>query len=285
MFDLIYRFDPSSSTSHPPKDAKEACERLVRGNHEFAQLTDTRHNGRKQHVIHIDPKAFGWGAAPGQAPRQTPFAAVLGCSDARVPTEMVFSKSCNEIFVVRVAGNVLGNECLGSLHYAVNQFPSTLKVIVVLGHGRCGAVTQAVDVFLAPRRYIDIASDAPLRSIHDQILVAVRVACIAIEEVYGNAAKTRKNYRDALVEAAVVINASWTAHCLAQEFREKRGKDVSVYFGAYDLVSRYVRLPISHPDALTATEKGIFKPPVDVSGFRRLALKICEGPLIQSLLQ
>lgn len=286
MFDLIYRFDPSSSSKLPhPADSKDACALLVRGNHDFAELTDPRRTDRISHVIPIDPLAVGLGAANGEAPKQAPYAAVLGCSDARVPTEMVFSKGCNEIFVVRVAGNVLGNECIGSLHYAVKQFSSTLKIIVVLGHGRCGAVTQAVDVFLTPRRYIEIANDHPLRSIHDQILVAVRVASIAIEEVYGPTASRRKNYRDALIELAVVINASWTAYCLQQEFRGRGREHVGIFFGTYDLVSRYVRLPVSKPETLTAKEKGLFRPPTDVPGFRHLALKVCQGPLIQSLLQ
>jgi carbonic anhydrase len=57
---------------------------------------------------------------------------------------MVFSKGCNELFVVRVAGNVLGQECLGSLRYAVSHFPE-LRLIVVLAHAKCGAVSEAVD--------------------------------------------------------------------------------------------------------------------------------------------
>lgn len=105
-----------------------------------------------------------------------PFAAILGCADARVPTEMIFAKGCNELFVVRVAGNVLGRECLGSLRYAVAHFPKTLKLLVVLAHAKCGAVTEAVDVYLQPGRYLEIATDHSIRSIADQILVAVRVA-------------------------------------------------------------------------------------------------------------
>jgi carbonic anhydrase len=286
MFDLVYRFDPCSTSSIAlPQTSEEACDVLVKGNRKFAELTDTSRKGKESHIIKIDPRSFGWGATNGDAPAQAPFAAILGCSDARVPTEMVFSKACNEIFVVRVAGNVLGNECLGSLHYVVKQFPSTLKIVVVLAHGGCGAVTQAVEVFLKPRRYIEIASDHPLRSIHDQILVAVRVASMAIEELYGASAVKRERYRDALIEAAVVINAAWTAYCLRQEFRTRRQSNLGIYFGIYDLKSRFVRLPLSLPDGVTAQEKGLFKPPEDVGGFRRLALKICEAPLIQALLR
>ena len=73
------------------------------------------------------------------APRQTPFAALLGCADARVPLELVFSRSANDAFAVRVAGNVLGAECVGSLDFAVTQLPS-IRVVAVVGHTGCGAV-------------------------------------------------------------------------------------------------------------------------------------------------
>src|SRR4029077_18438536 len=143
---------------------------LVQGNRDFAQMTDTHNSGKKARVIHFDPQAFGWGVGNGGAPLQAPFAAVLGCADARVPTEMVFSKGCNELFVVRVAGNVLGQECVGSLRYAVSHFPATLKLAVVLSHAQCGAVTGAVHLYLEPRRYLEIATNYAVRSIEDKIL-------------------------------------------------------------------------------------------------------------------
>ena len=66
------------------------------------------------------------------APR--PFAAVLGCSDARVPIELIFNEGPNDLFVIRGAGNGLGSEVLGSLKYAVEHLGGSLKVVVVLGH-------------------------------------------------------------------------------------------------------------------------------------------------------
>ena len=82
---------------------------------------------------------------------------------------------------VRVAGNVLGQECVGSLRYAVGHFPTTLKLVVVLSHAQCGAVTEAVRLYLEPRRYLEIATDYAVRSIEDQIMVAVRVAAMSME--------------------------------------------------------------------------------------------------------
>lgn len=96
-----------------------------------------------------NPSAFGISSVTGEPPKQTPFAAVLGCADARAPVDLVFERAVNELFVVRVAGNVLGDECLGSLEYAVANL-DTIQVFIILGHTGCGAVTTAVDAFLNP---------------------------------------------------------------------------------------------------------------------------------------
>lgn len=282
MFDIIYRFDPTKEEGLKlPATWMEARDLLTKGNCDFAEMTDINRPDRAEQVIPFDPRAFGWGVASEGAPAQSPFAAVLGCSDARVPTEMVFSKGCNEMFVVRVAGNVLGHECLGSLHYAAHHFVSSLKVLVVLGHGGCGAVTAAVDVYLEPRQYISIATDHPLRSIADQIFVSVRVAAMAIEQAYGPDAQKQPGYRAAMIELATVLNAAWTAYCLRREFDTVARNDLGVVFGSYDLVSRYVRLPMSLAGQLIQEEIGLFEPPDSAEGFRALALYVCRGKVIQ----
>src|SRR5690606_29904321 len=120
-----------------------------------------------------------------------PFAVVLGCSDARVPTEMVFHQGCNDLFVVRVAGNVLGSECLGSIDYALHQMSESIKIVVVLGHSGCGAVTAAVDAFLQPANYLAVASSHPLRAIVDRLMLPVRGTAKAIEVEYGAEAAER----------------------------------------------------------------------------------------------
>jgi carbonic anhydrase len=282
MFDIIYRFDPAKTEGLKlPATWEEARDIMVQGNRDFAEMTDINRKDRVVQIIPFDPRAFGWGVAIEGAPLQSPFAAVLGCSDARVPTEMVFSKGCNEIFVVRVAGNILGNECLGSLHYAVQHFPSTLKLLVVMAHAGCGAVTAAVDIYLEPRKYISIATDHPLRSIQDQIFVSVRVSAIALELTYGIEVSRQPGYRAALLEAAIIMNAAWTAYCLKQEFRAASRNDLGVVFGAYDLVSRFVRLPLSVPGEITPEEIGLFDPPDTVEAFRALARYVCQGKLMQ----
>ena len=94
-----------------------------------------------------------WCAAQGEMPKQAPFAVVVGCSDARVPTEMIFGQGFNDLFVIRVAGNVLGDECLGSIDFALNALSDSVKVVVMLGHSGCGAVTGAVDAYLQPFKF------------------------------------------------------------------------------------------------------------------------------------
>ena len=77
------------------------------------------------------------------AAHQAPFAVVLSCSDSRVPPEAVFDRGAGDLFVIRVAGNIVDEEAAGSIQYAVEVQKYT-KLIVVLGHQRCGAVDAAV---------------------------------------------------------------------------------------------------------------------------------------------
>jgi carbonic anhydrase len=78
---------------------------------------------------------------------QRPFAIIVSCSDSRVPPEIVFDQGLGDLFVVRVAGNVINDEGLGSIEYAVDHLGS--RLIVVLGHQRCGAVQAAKETIAA----------------------------------------------------------------------------------------------------------------------------------------
>ncbi len=105
-----------------------ALERLKEGNRRFASGTVKRRN---------------WSAkVVATASGQFPFAAVLGCMDSRAPLEIVFDQGIGDVFGVRVAGNVVNDDELGSLEYAVKV---GTKLIVVLGHTGCGAVKGAID--------------------------------------------------------------------------------------------------------------------------------------------
>src|SRR5262245_47226287 len=162
--DIIYRYDPYKPiVPRQLEDATAAIEMLNRGHERYVTIVTQVHkelvgdHSTGQVVIPSDPLALGMPLWSGAPPVQTPFALVLGCSDARVPIERIFDQSPNDLFVIRVAGNVLGVECLGSIDYAVNQLGGSLKLLVVLGHSSCGAVTAAVDSYLAPRDYASIA--------------------------------------------------------------------------------------------------------------------------------
>jgi carbonic anhydrase len=111
--------------------ADEALSRLLNGDKRFVAGKSEEPTGaalvERRHVLAKDQK---------------PFAVILGCSDSRVPPELIFDVTLGDIFVVRTAGEVVDAIVLGSLEYAVEHLGT--KLIVVLGHERCGAVTAAV---------------------------------------------------------------------------------------------------------------------------------------------
>src|SRR6187549_4292217 len=94
---------------------------------------------------------------------QTPFAIVLGCSDSRVPAEIVFDQGLGDLFVIRVAGNIVAPSQVGSVEFAAEQFGTQL--VVVLGHTHCGAILAALEAAKAPTSY-----SPNLRSIVNRVL-------------------------------------------------------------------------------------------------------------------
>src|SRR5512139_387673 len=94
----------------------------------------------------------GWPDHPNQSARrrrevsdagQQPYAIILSCADSRVPPEIIFDQGLGDVFVIRVAGNVLDDVILGTIEYAVEHMHTPL--VMVLGHDKCGAVTAAVE--------------------------------------------------------------------------------------------------------------------------------------------
>ena len=264
MIEIIWRLDPdAANTERQPQTVADARARLEAGSAAFARL------GRKggRYVVALPPDALGLPAAPGAAIAQAPFAAVLGCADARVPVEVVFGQAANDLFVVRVAGNVPGTECLGSLDYAVSHLAS-LRLIAVVGHSGCGAVTAAVDAFLEPESYFAIAGNPDLRAIVDAIMVAVTTAADALADTYGATVAKQPDYRAALIETAVVVNAAFTASLVQREMKLIGGDQLGVAFGVYDLAQRSVGLP-----AATGWEAGLADPPATAAALSELARK------------
>jgi len=193
IIEITYRYDGTDATIRPrPADAEAARMRLDDGSRSISTLLDslTDGTGVAHRVIPVDPRDLGLATNSPGAPKQRPYAAVLGCSDARVPIELIFNEGPNDLFVVRVAGNGLGLEVLGSLKYAVDHLGGSLKIIVVLGHSGCGAVSAAVDAFLSPRTYLSFAAQHSLRSILDRLLVVVNAAAMAMIAAFGAAPMT-----------------------------------------------------------------------------------------------
>jgi carbonic anhydrase len=286
MIEIVYRYDPNAQDPpRQPGTPAEARSLLEEGNRTFAELLSSVNAGEPvRRVIPFDPRDIGWGEGPGIGPTQKPFAAVLSCSDARVPTEMVLRQGSNSLFVARVAGNVVGNESLGSLLYAIQHFANSLKLVVVLAHSRCGAVTAAVDAYLKPRRYLPLAAHNPLKSIVDSILVAVRSAALALEEVHGTQVAKVPGYPDALLAASIVLNAAWAAFSLQHTVTPDLRSNIDVMFSVYDLDSRYLRLPLAASAPFAAQEMGLFPAPKESEEFRNLARTVCGGGYVQKLL-
>ena len=98
---------------------------------------------------------------------QSPFAIILGCSDARVPAEIVFDQGLGDLFVIRVAGNVVAPSQVGSVEFAASRFNT--RLVVVLGHSRCGAVLATIEELQRPAENQSIN----LRSIVDRVRPSV----------------------------------------------------------------------------------------------------------------
>ena len=135
--------------------AAEALQRLREGNARFASGDRCRETflGHTERDKHVDG--------------QNPFAVILGCSDSRVPVEMVFDQGLGDLFVIRVAGNIVAPSQIGSIEFAAEQFGTQL--VVVMGHSQCGAVQATIEQLLRPSNM----QSPNLRSIVDRIRPAV----------------------------------------------------------------------------------------------------------------
>jgi carbonic anhydrase len=99
--------------------------------------------------------------------RQEPFAIILGCSDSRVPAELVFDQGLGDLFVIRVAGNIVAPSQIGSVEFAAERFRT--RLVVVLGHSGCGAVIATIDELKQPAE----KQSRNLRAIVDRVRPSV----------------------------------------------------------------------------------------------------------------
>jgi carbonic anhydrase len=282
--EITYRYAARDASARPrPSDGEAALRRLNDGNLGFAALLDsmTDDDSCARRVVEVDLGDLGLMPGETLVPQQRPFAAVLGCSDARVPVELVFGEGPNDLFVVRVAGNVLGMEELGSLKYAVEHLGGSLKLIVVLGHSGCGALSAAVDVFLNPGDYLPLATGHPLRQILDRLLVVVHTSARKLTAVFGHDIVHRPGYRQALIETSVVTNAALAAYSIQQGFEAERSSGLRVAFGVYLLETRKVWTP----PAVRIEGMRFAAAPQDLQGFIELGDAVVQADRIASLLR
>ena len=116
--------------------AREALQKLVEGNRRF--VADERTSESYASQAHRAALVAG----------QAPFAVILGCSDSRVPVEIVFDQGLGDLFVIRVAGNIVAPSQVSSVEFAAERFGT--RLVVVLGHTRCGAIEATIDALQAP---------------------------------------------------------------------------------------------------------------------------------------
>lgn len=116
--------------------AEQALERLREGNQRFVSGTQGReaeqNHSRRAELVN----------------KQSPFAIILGCSDSRVPAELVFDQGIGDLFVIRVAGNIVAPSQVGSIEFAADQFGTPL--VVVMGHTQCGAILASLEQLERP---------------------------------------------------------------------------------------------------------------------------------------
>ena len=115
--------------------AQEALERLREGNQRF--VSDIR-----------DSDTLGQTRRSQVAAAQEPFAIILGCADSRVPAELVFDQGLGDLFVIRVAGNIVAPSQIGSIEFAAERYGT--RLVVVLGHSSCGAVEATLEELERP---------------------------------------------------------------------------------------------------------------------------------------
>jgi len=158
--------------------AQEALERLREGNRRFVA------------GLAGDGTSLGPQRRTALATEQNPFAIILGCSDARVPAEMVFDQGLGDLFVIRVAGNIVAPSQVGSVEFAATRFGT--RLVVVLGHSSCGAIEATIEELQQPTE----RQSRNLRSIVDRVRPSVE----------GLLRTELRNDPDALVRLAVRAN-------------------------------------------------------------------------------
>ncbi|MGZ8907662.1 MAG: carbonic anhydrase [Methylobacter sp.] len=194
-----------------PRDADEALVRLKQGNQRFM-------NDKPRHAH----EKASWRSLLVES--QKPFATVVGCSDSRVPPELIFDVGFGDLFTIRLAGNIIAEDVIGSLQYAVAHLHTPL--VVVLGHEGCGAVAATVEEML----------DKAKEPEHIESLIK------SIKPGLNNL--NLKLDREILLRAAVEANVRWSMRellALPEAKRALQEKRVTLSGAVYELSTGRVR--------------------------------------------
>lgn len=190
-----------------PVSPQEALNRIIEGNKRFVEGKRLNPNQSRVRLLET-------------AVAQYPFACILGCADSRVPSEIVFDQGLGDLFVVRVAGNVASQTAIGSLEFSTAVLGSQL--IIVLGHGKCGAVQAAIKNEPLPGR----------------IGVFVEEIKPAVESVRFKTGDIEKN--------AIIANVQYQAQKLAESSTILGGlikeDKLKIVGGTYDLATGKVTI-------------------------------------------
>lgn len=183
------------------------------GNDEHTPLERLRDGNRR--FVAGNAKRFAADEADQRrelAEGQAPDAVILTCSDSRVPPTLVFDQGLGDLFVIRVAGNVVTPEQLGSIEFAVEKLGS--RLVIVLGHTRCGAVTATLDEVLEPSPGLS----PNLRALTDRIRPSVESALAAVAEERGDAEPVRlsEDERASVVRDAIRRNVVAAARAIRE---------------------------------------------------------------------
>jgi carbonic anhydrase len=200
VFLIIISTAPVLAQRHFNAAASSALQKLIEGNKRYDAgnfLHPNQTAGRRKEV----------------AKKQKPFAVILSCSDSRVPPEIIFDRGVGDLFIIRVAGNIVNDEVLGSIEYAVEHLGTHL--VVVLGHERCGAVDAAVSGGEVPGH---------IKSIVDAIKTAVEKAKSESGNLLDNAVKEN---------VALVVGQLKSSEPILEHLVQNG--DLEIIGGVYDL--------------------------------------------------
>jgi len=305
-------FDPNQGNTNGDLADFPAVIRLRDGNETFAafraecaaaQHDDDAGKGHKflpTFEVPLSKQDLGLGEE-GEFPSQRPFAAVLGCADARVPAEMLFGQTYNALFVVRAAGNTLdvGGAATGSLAYALTHFVEEhksgvaraddepklrMRLAVVLGHRNCGAVKAAVQSYQADPSGATLPTGALSPVLRPIFTPAVLIAAEAFDKVFGGGMAHKSENLTAMTELTVYLNAAWSAHDLKNLIEAQEGgisDKVRTCYGVFDVSDFRVRAsPIKgykYGKSRRASDIIMAEPPASSAELLALGLKIAKN--------